>query len=269
MGWLSNLSTPKMGSLMCSSITIVTPTFQAANTLKYCLNSVAAQSVGVEHILIDGGSADGTLDIIRHNGKHLAQVVSEPDQGVYDAMNKGIKLATGDIIGILNADDFYPSSDVLSLVLDAFSDPAIDACYGDLCYVDSQDITRVVRYWVSGKYVLGKFYHGWMPPHPTFFVRRSVYERFGLFNLKMGSAADYEIMLRFLLKYKVHAVYIPHTLVHMRTGGVSNASLMNRLRANRMDREAWRVNDLQPRPWTLAMKPLRKLRQWFVQPNEI
>ncbi len=217
----------------------------------------------MEHILIDGGSVDDTSRIIDARRGALARVVSEPDRGIYDAMNKGIGLASGDVVGILNADDYYPSGDALEKVSAAFSDPAVDACYGDLVYVSGGDAGRIIRYWRSGEFAPGKFYRGWMPPHPTFFVRREAYERFGSFNLELGSAADYEIMLRLLLKHRLRAVYIPEVLVHMRTGGISNASLANRFKANRMDRRAWQVNGLRPRFWTLWAKPLRKVGQWF------
>ena len=168
-------------------------------------------------------------------------------------MNKGIKLATGDVIGTLNADDFYTTPNVLARVAAVFEDPAVMSCYGNLEYVretrggngsDSPAGFAVVRHWQSGAFKRDKFKWGWMPPHPTFFVRRSVYERFGLFRLDMGSAADYELMLRLLFRHRITAAYIPEVLVRMRAGGVSNASLANRLRANRMDRLAWAVNGL-------------------------
>lgn len=245
------------------AISIITATWNAAQTLSHCLESVADQGVDVEHLLIDGASTDDTLRVVEAHRDSLAKVVSEPDGGIYDAMNKGIALASGEVVGILNADDFYPALEVLARVLACFDDPSVEACYGDLRYVDFTDTDRMVRFWRSGDFRVERFYWGWMPPHPTFFVRRSVYERFGGFNMELGSAADYEIMLRFLLRHRIRAVYLPEVLVHMRTGGVSNASLGNRLRANRMDRRAWAVNGLQPYPWTLTMKPLRKLGQWI------
>ena len=246
-------------------LSIITVVRNGETTLASCLDSVLCQDdVDVEYILIDGASTDSTMRIISQYEEKLAHVVSEPDEGFYDAINKGMKLATGDVIGILNADDFYPSTDVLKKVIQVFKDSENDACYGDLRYVDSENTNRIIRNWQSGSYNSQNFYHGWMPPHPTFFVRRSVYEKHGLFNLDMGTAADYEIMLRFLLKNKIKAVYIPKVLVHMRTGGMSNATIWNRLKANRMDRKAWRINGLRPYPWTLMAKPLRKIMQWWV-----
>ncbi len=266
-----------------NKISVITATRNAAETIRDCLESVRAQSVGVEHVVVDGMSVDSTLDIIQEYRGSLATVVSEPDKGMYDAMNKGLKLVNGEIVGILNCDDFYPDIDTLIKVIKVFDDPEIEACYGDLLYVKDKigdgsqqlageggrrvDRFKTVRYWQSGTFERGKFYWGWMPPHPAFFVRRSVYERYGTFNMELGSAADYEIMLRFLVKHRVKAGYIPEVLVKMRTGGVSNVSLKNRLVANRMDRKAWEVNDLKPYPWTLWAKPIRKVGQWFSRPE--
>jgi glycosyltransferase involved in cell wall biosynthesis len=244
-------------------ISIITVTYNAAEHLRDCLDCVRAQEVDVEHIVMDGESTDGTLAILEEYREHLAHVISEQDKGMYDAANKGIQLASGEVIGMLNADDFYLSRDTLSKVAAAFEDETVDAVYGDLVYVDREDTGKVVRVWRSGEFHPRKFYRGWMPPHPTFFVRRRVYEQYGLFNLGLGTAADYELMLRFLLKHGINAAYIPEVLVKMRSGGMSNESLQNRLRANRMDREAWRVNDLRPHPWTILMKPVRKIGQWL------
>lgn len=249
------------------SISIITVCHNAEAFISDCLASIQSQTHPAEHILVDGGSTDRTVAIIRAQTGVAAKVVSEPDDGIYDAMNKGIRLATGDIVGILNADDFYASPDILEKVSQAFADSRIDACYGDLVYVDGRHPDKVRRYWRSGPFAPNCFYWGWMPPHPTFFVRRSVYEKYGGFNLDLGSAADYEIMLRFLLRHGITATYIPEVLVKMRMGGVSNASLKNRIQANRMDRKAWRVNGLQPYPWTLVMKPARKLGQYFLKPT--
>ena len=244
-------------------LSIITATFNASKTIECCLESVEAQSCNVEHIIVDGVSTDSTAQIVKQYAGHPIQFVSQPDHGIYDAMNKGIAMATGDVVGILNADDFYASDDVLAKVSAVFSDPKVDACYGDLKYVDARNVDRTVRYWKSGAYEQRKFYSGWMPPHPTFFVRRSIYEKYGMFNLDLGTAADYELMLRLLLKHGINTVYIPDVLVHMRTGGKSNVSFSNRLKANRMDRRAWSINGLKPYPWTIPLKPLKKIPQWF------
>lgn len=245
------------------TISIITATYNSAETIRDCLLSIRQQTVAAEHIVIDGLSTDATASLVKESAGNKTHLVSEADNGIYDAMNKGIILAQGDVVGILNSDDFYPSDDILSTVLDTFKDPSIEACYGDLLYVDGLDTAKVIRNWHSGVFDHRKFYWGWMPPHPTFFVRRSVYQKYGMFNTELGSSADYEIMLRFLVKHKINASYIPKVLVKMRTGGISNASLRNRIEANRMDRKAWEINGLTPYPWTLWMKPVRKIGQWF------
>jgi len=247
------------------SITLITPVRNNAATIGDCLRSIDAQTLKCQHIVIDGGSTDGTLEHIQAHDSPLRSVTSEPDQGMYDAINKGLAQATGAIVGVLNGDDFYPTEDVLEDVMAAFDNPGVDACYGDLLYVDRENPDRITRIWTSGPYRREKFFSGWMPPHPTFFIRRSLYQRHGGYRLDLGSAADYELMLRMLVKHRLNAAYIPRVLVHMRNAGMSNASVGNRLRANRYDRQAWRVNDLRPRPWTLLAKPARKVGQWIAR----
>lgn len=244
-------------------ISIITVVLNNARHIGDCLRSVQEQThPDVEHVVVDGGSTDGTLDCAREYKDGISVLVSEPDAGIYDAMNKGIGLASGEIIGTLNSDDYYPHKEVLSMVEDLFRDATLDACYGDLVYVHAENTGRLVRSWKSCPYRERRFYWGWMPPHPTFFVRRRIYEKYGVFNLELGTAADYELMLRFLLRHKIKTGYIPDVLIKMRMGGVSNVSLKNRLVANYMDRYAWRVNGLRPYPWTVLFKPLRKLNQY-------
>lgn len=218
----------------------------------------------VEHIVMDGGSTDETVAIIS-SYPHVAKMESSLDKGIYDAMNKGIAVSSGDVIGFLNSDDFYAHSRVLSSVAAVFKNQQVYAVYGDLQYVRNKDVNRVVRHWKAGPYREDAFKWGWMPPHPTLFVRRECFEKWGRFNLAMGTAADYELMLRFIHRYGMKVAYLPDVLVKMRTGGASNASLGARWRANRKDREAWKVNDLTPFWFTLQLKPLRKLTQYIIK----
>jgi len=244
-------------------ISVITVVKNGATTIKGCLESVAKQTISAEHLLIDGFSTDTTLQIAKSLPLKNLKIISEADSGIYDAMNKGIRYANGDIIGILNADDSYYDNEILERVTRAFNISEVEACYGDLVYVSSTDVNDVRRYWQAGPFKREKMYWGWMPPHPTFFVRRSVYEKYGLFNLSLGSAADYELMLRFLFKHRITVSYIPRVLIKMRSGGVSNQSIRNRLKAHKMDHKAWKVNGLRPYPWTLLMKPIRKIPQFF------
>jgi glycosyltransferase len=252
-----------MTGVFVSKISIITAVYNAEAVIGDCMASVYQQSHLHEHIIVDGNSTDRTPDYVEAYRTPLTRVISEPDQGIYDAMNKGLRLATGEIIGFLNADDFYPNDTVLEDVYTTMTREDTDSCYGDLVYLKQNNTSEVLRYWRSGSFTPNKFYWGWMPPHPTFFVKRSVYEKFGNFNPALGSAADYELMLRFLLKRKITTSYVPKVLVNMRAGGISNASLRNRLVANKMDREAWRENALQPFPWTIQLKPARKLFQYI------
>jgi len=249
-------------------ISIITATLNSSPHVASCVESVLSQAgADIEYIIIDGGSTDDTVDKIRsYNGK-VTRLISEPDQGMYDALNKGIRAAKGEIIGFLHSDDIYMNEWVIKTAVDHIEKYGVESCYGDLLYVDKCDTGKIVRYWKSGNYSREAFYNGWMPPHPTFFVRRSVYEKYGLFNLSIGSAADYELILRFMFKHGISTVYIPQIIVKMRMGGASNGTMKNRLRANRMDRLAWKVNGLKPKPWTLFLKPARKIKQYFLKPE--
>lgn len=244
-------------------ISIITATYNSAQTLRDTLDAIAAQQhPDIEHIIVDGDSKDDTLDIIA-SYPHVSKLIVGKDEGIYDAMNKGIGAANGEVIGILNSDDIYTDDRVLCDVATVFADPKVMAAYADLQYVDPLDLGKVRRRWVSGPFKRNNFYYGWMPPHPTFFVRREVYEQAGVFNLGLQSAADYELMLRVLVKHNVEAHYIPRTIVKMRAGGTSNASLFNRLRGNKEDRMAWKLNGLKPYFFTLYLKPLRKIHQFI------
>jgi len=244
-------------------ISIVTVALNAASTIRDCVESVKRQTLPVEHIIIDGLSRDGTADVARRFAQQSAIIVSEPDEGLYDAMNKGLGTVTGEVVGILNSDDFYAHSEVLSMVAKQFENPDLDACFADCIFVDREDLGRIVRYWKSRPFEKHLFHRGWMPPHSTFFVRRRVYEKYGGFNQAMGSAADYELVLRFLVRHEVRVAYIPEVLVIMRMGGISNAGFWNRLQAHRFCREAWKINGLKPRPWTALFRPFSKVGQYL------
>jgi glycosyltransferase len=244
-------------------LSIITATYDAAETVTGSLLSVAAQShPDVEHWVIDGGSTDGTQAIVQAHASRLAGFVSEPDRGIYDALNKGIRRATGEAVGFLHADDVYAADDVLATIAAAFADPAIDAVYGDLTYVDRHDTARVIRYWKAGAYDRSSLVRGWMPPHPTFYVRRSVYERLGLFDTRYRISADYESVVRFLFVNRIRAVYIPKVLVSMRVGGVSNRSLRTISRKSLEDLRIMRGHGLGGLP-ALASKNLSKLGQFW------
>ena len=245
-------------------ITIITATYNSAATVRDTLASVQSQNYpDIEHLIIDGASSDATLGIVREF-KHVAACHSQKDRGIYDAMNRGISYATGDIVGILNSDDVYVNNTTIASVIQVFAETGADAVYGDLNYVQADDLNKVVRRWRAGAFDRQSFKWGWMPPHPSFFVKRELYEKFGKFNLEFRSAADYELMLRMAYKHQINCAYLPQILVKMRTGGVSNASFKNRIRANREDLRAWQVNDLHPYFFTLLLKPLRKLHQYLV-----
>ena len=249
---------------MSLQISIITAVKNRAATLGACLRSVQAQTWGtVEHIVVDGGSTDGTLAVLAGRRAQLAKLICEPDRGVYDALNKGIRAASGDVVGFMHADDEFASDGVLERIAQAFEDPCVDAVYGDLVYVDRHDPARVVRYWRAGRYTRSQLANGWMPPHPTFYVRRSVYQRFGTFNTGYKIAADYENMLRILWGGGVSAVYIPEVLVRMRTGGVSNR-LLNMFRKTREDYAALRENGIGAVP-ALVLKNVTKLPQFMVK----
>jgi glycosyltransferase involved in cell wall biosynthesis len=246
-------------------ISIITATYNSAATLADTMQSVARQDhPDIEHIIVDGLSSDDSIAIAR-SFPHVAKSISEKDGGIYDAMNKGIALASGDVIGILNSDDFYTHPQVLSKVANAFTQDDVDVVYGDLQYVQRDNVDKVVRSWRSGPYKKNSFYYGWMPPHPTFFVRKSAYSEVGLFNTSLRMAADYELMLRMLVKHNLKPAYVPEVLVKMRDGGVSNVSVNNRVKANREDRLAWKMNGLQPYFFTLYCKPLRKIVQYLIR----
>lgn len=243
-------------------ISIITIAYNSEDTIEDTIQSVINQSyTQIEYIIIDGGSTDNTLNIINKYKDQIHNIISEPDKGIYDAMNKGVNLANGELVGILNSDDFYSHNDVIKNIAKAIGD--YDSVYADLVYVDRENTNKIIRYWKSGTYTKGSFLKGWMPPHPTFFLRKKIYNQFGTYNLSLKSAADYELMLRMIHKEQISTTYHPETITKMRVGGQSNASLTNRLKANKEDRKAWDINQLDPKFYSLYLKPLRKISQFI------
>lgn len=243
-------------------ISIVTPVYNEPR-IRHTLDSIYSQE-GVpelESIVVDGGSTDETTAILDEYADQIDTLISEPDDGTYDAMNKGIDCATGDVIGILNADDRYNGATVLRTVLDKFKQTDADLSYGDLIYVDDND--KVVRYWESGECTSRRFYFGWMPPHPTVFVRREVYDTYGTFDLDFSIAADYEFLVRVLLKNELSTTYMNATLVRMTIGGQSNASIRNIIASNIEVYRAWRKHDISGGLHVPIVKPLRKVPQYL------
>ena len=243
-------------------ISIITAVYNNRSTVAAALDSVLMQShPDVEMIVIDGASTDGTREVLAKYESRIAVLVSERDDGIYDALNKGISLATGDVIGFLHGDDLLADGDALARVAAAMADTSIDAVYGDLVYVRKDDPSRVLRTWNAGGYVPEKLNRGWMPPHPTLYARRSIYERLGNFDTSFRIAADYDCMLRFL-NAGIRVSYIPHLQVRMRVGGASNRSLANIVRKSREDFRALRKNEIGA-VVALVCKNFRKLPQFF------
>jgi glycosyltransferase involved in cell wall biosynthesis len=246
-------------------ISLITVCYNAEAHIGRCIASVIAQNYpNLEYIIIDGGSDDNTLAIINsyeQNEQCITVVVSEPDKGVYDAMNKGIQRATGEVLGTLNADDFFASENVLTTIGNVFAHNDIDILYGDLDYVDFNE--TIIRRWRTKSYIKGVFNWGWMPPHPTFYCKRSLFEKYGLYKLDYGTAADYELMLRFMHPTNANTFYLQKVLVKMQVGGLSNRSFQSRLKAWANDLKAMRKNGIMFPLLTLIMKPLRKIRQFL------
>ncbi|QFT76306.1 glycosyltransferase family 2 protein [Erythrobacter sp. THAF29] len=246
-------------------ISVVTAVYNRAETIGAAMKSVQAQTYGlVEHVVQDGGSGDGTLDVIRAGANEHTVIVSERDHGIYDAINRGISRASGDAIGLMHSDDMFASDLVLEKVADALSDPSVDGVYGDLQYVAANNPSRVIRHWKSGEYAPAKLKQGWMPPHPTLYLRREVFDEHGLYDTGLQIAADYDAMLRYLVKGEIKLAYIPEVLVRMRVGGESNRSLERIIRKSREDLAAIRRNGLGG-AGVLIQKNLRKVGQFFLR----
>jgi glycosyltransferase involved in cell wall biosynthesis len=244
-------------------ITIITATYNSSKGLEQCIRSVLSQTYSeIEYIIIDNCSTDHTLDIAKSYSEKISRIISEPDNGIFDALNKGIKIASGNVIGFLHADDFYASSTIIEEVMMKFEATGADSVYGDLQYVSKNNPEKLIRNWIAGEFQRKKLLNGWMPPHPSFFIRRKCYTNYGLFNTNYQIAADYDLILRFLGKHEISTVYLPKVLVKMSTGGKSNKSIKNILKKSKEDFKALKENEIG-NFYTLFLKNIRKLNQFF------
>jgi len=252
-------------------ISIITVTYNSARYLKNAIQSVYNQDYSnIEYIIVDGASTDDTISIIEQNSSCITKWISEKDNGMYDAINKGMKMATGDVIGILNSDDMLASKDVISKIASCFKEQNIDSLFGDLLYVDEEETSKIHRFWRGMPYNRKSFNFGWMPAHPTFYVRKEIVEQLGGYETHYFSASDFELMTRYLYKHRISSHYLPELIVKMRKGGMSNGSFKKRFRANRRDYLALKRNEV-PFPFVVSMiKPLRKLPQYirFLHPTK-
>ncbi|NQT32335.1 MAG: glycosyltransferase [Candidatus Omnitrophica bacterium] len=249
-------------------VSIITVCLNSKDTIEDTIQSVLSQSYhDVDHVIVDGGSTDGTLDIINKYRDDLHQIISEKDDGIYYAMNKGVSAARGEIVGCLNSDDQYADDTVIENVVRSIAENNTDSCYGDMIYIDKDHSEKIVRYWKAGKFNRNKFKWGWMPPHPTFFVKKDVYEKFGLFDTNFPITSDYELMLRFLYKHNISTTYIPRVMVRMRVHGSSHPSFSKTSKNIVANYRAWKVNDLSIIPLMMLFKPLSKISQFKFRNN--
>jgi glycosyltransferase len=250
-------------------ISIITVSYNSSKTIKDTFDSVLNQTYNnIEYIVIDGNSKDNTVEIINSYEIKFKEKgiefkwISEKDDGLYDAMNKGIKIATGKYIGILNSDDFYCDNFIIEKVVKTLEKNKTDSLYANLYYVDAKDTNKIIRNWKSQRFKDNLFKNGWHPAHPTFFVKKEIYEKYGIFNLNYKIAADYEIMLRFLEKYKISTQFLDEYLVKMRLGGESNQSIKNIIKANNECYNAWKDNGLKISKLFIIKKLFRKILQY-------
>ncbi|GAD02756.1 glycosyltransferase family 2 protein [Agarivorans albus] len=244
-------------------ISIITATFNSESTILESIKSLESQTYSeIEYIVIDGASSDNTVSIVNQNASRLSQIVSEPDAGIYDALNKGLALATGDAVGFLHSDDVFASDDAIRKLVDLFYTSKADAVYADLHYVAKHDVTKTVRFWKSGEFDISKLKTGWMPPHPTFFMKTRLYREYGSFDLNFKIAADYDSILRYLWVHKVKMAYLPEVVTLMRVGGASNQSIKNLLLKTKEDYMALKKNNLGCVK-ALVGKNLSKIPQFF------
>ncbi len=247
-------------------ISIITATYNSSKHVLHCIESVNRQTYSnIEHIIIDGASKDNTLDVINSIPNRINKIISEPDNGIYDAMNKGIKYASGDIIGILNSDDFYNNDAIIENIVKVFTEKRVDSVYGNLDFVAQDNPLKVIRHWKSSIFTPNGFSRGWHPPHPTFFVKSDIYKSFGMFDTTLNVSADFELMLRFLEKEKISTFYLDETIVKMRYGGESTGSIKKIIEGNRNILYAFRKNGIKISPFYPILRLLPKLKQFILK----
>ena len=247
-------------------ISIITATYNSEKTLRNTLENILGQTYqDYESIIVDGASKDGTMDLVREFEPRFQgrmKWISEPDKGIYDAMNKGIRMASGDVVGLLNSDDFYTSNDVLETIAKTFEGSDIDACYGDIHYVNDNDLEKCVRYYSSAKFTPKRMMYGYIPAHPSFYCRKEVYQKYGLFDTSFKIAADFEQLLRLIYVEKIKTEYIPKDFVTMRTGGASNASISSRIAIMKEHLRGFKKNGIRNHCFRLSLRYFSKLLEY-------
>jgi len=251
-------------------ISIITACYNSALTVKDCIHSVSLQTwQDIEQIIVDGDSSDNTVELIRSLPSRVSVIISEPDEGLYDAMNKGISLATGDVIGILNSDDLYIDNQVLHDVAGLMTETGAESLFADLYYVYPDNTDKIFRYWKTSSFVPGSFSKGWHPPHPTFFVRKEIYEKYGLFDTSLKVSADFELMLRFLEKHRISTCYLARPILKMRHGGQSSGSLKNIITGNINCYKAFKKNGIRVSPFYFLYRAAPKVMQILNPPKSV
>lgn len=247
-------------------VSIITVTYNCKSTIADTINSIASQTYpDIEHIIIDGASTDGTIDIIKSFGSKVSKFVTEPDKGIYDAMNKGISLATGNVIGILNSDDLLDSCNIIEKIAVTFELEKCDAIIGNVDFIAFNNTDKVIRRWINSPFIKGSFSKGWHPPHPSFYVKKDIYEMYGGFDISLNVSADFELMLRFIEKYQIKVHYLDETIVKMRYGGISTGSLKNIIKGNQNVMKAFNKNDIPVSSLYPIIRILSKLKQFLIK----
>jgi glycosyltransferase involved in cell wall biosynthesis len=249
-------------------VSIITVSNNSVRTISDTINSVLSQTFSnIEYIIIDGASTDGTIEVIKSFGEKISFFISEPDNGIYDAINKGIRISSGNIVGILNSDDFFYNNDVIQIVADAFRENKIDAVFGDAIFVDPANTSRIVRYYSSKKFYPGRFRFGYMPAHPSFYVKREIFGKLGYYKVDYKIAADFEFLVRLLYLNKIEYKYLEMPFLVMRMGGVSNKSVISNFTLNKEIARACRENGIKTNYFFIYSKYLIKIFEFIGKPQ--